>query len=81
ISTGHTPLQSHLFRLQVVDTRICPQCGDAPETVAYYLLRCRAFVEARHAHLNLSFLFSSPLALALLFKFIRASGRFAGSIG
>ncbi|KAF8595296.1 hypothetical protein BDV93DRAFT_575572 [Ceratobasidium sp. AG-I] len=70
LSTGHAPLQSYLFRLQVVNTRICPKCGDAPETAAHHHLRCCAFAEERHAHLarnglehlNLSFLFSSPLA-------------------
>ena len=64
LTTGHAPLQSHLFRLQVVDTRVCPHCGDAPETVAHILLRCHTFAAERHTHLtsngleflNLSFL-------------------------
>ncbi|KAF8593300.1 hypothetical protein BDV93DRAFT_424834, partial [Ceratobasidium sp. AG-I] len=45
--TGHAPLQSHLSRLQVVDTRVCSHCGEAPETVAHFLLRWPAFAGER----------------------------------
>ncbi|KAF8601455.1 hypothetical protein BDV93DRAFT_445851, partial [Ceratobasidium sp. AG-I] len=65
LTTGHVPLQDQLSRLRVVETNACPNCGDAPETVAHYLLRCRTFAAERHAHLtsqgleylNLSYLF------------------------
>lgn len=87
-SVGHAPLQAHLFRLRVVDTGVCPSCGDAPETVAHYLLRCRTYAAERHRHLssngleflNLSFLFSSPRALSPLFRFVEDSDRFPGLI-
>ncbi|KAF8605752.1 hypothetical protein BDV93DRAFT_570408 [Ceratobasidium sp. AG-I] len=87
--TGHAPLQSHLFRLQVVDTRVCSRCSEAPETVAHFLLRCPAFAGERHAYLtsngleflNLPFLFSSPTVLTPLFQYIRSTGRFSGTIG
>ncbi|KAF8605619.1 hypothetical protein BDV93DRAFT_438556 [Ceratobasidium sp. AG-I] len=45
---GHAPLQDHLARLQVADSRVCPQCSDAPETAAHFVLRCWTFATARH---------------------------------
>ncbi|KAF8596392.1 hypothetical protein BDV93DRAFT_455060 [Ceratobasidium sp. AG-I] len=86
LTTGHVALQAHLCRLRVVESNVCPHCGEAPETVAHYLLRCRTFTAERHLHLtargleylNLSFLFSFPDALAPLFAYIKATGRFSG---
>ncbi|KAF8595342.1 hypothetical protein BDV93DRAFT_393536, partial [Ceratobasidium sp. AG-I] len=84
LTTGHAPLRTHLFRLQVVDSPICWHCNSAAETTPHYLLRCQSFATERHAHrgsrglefLHLPFLFSSDLALGPLFGFIKASGRF-----
>ncbi|KAF8597819.1 hypothetical protein BDV93DRAFT_452281, partial [Ceratobasidium sp. AG-I] len=86
---GHAPLQDYLGRLQVVDPRVCLHCGDAPETVAHFVLRCQTFATARHQFLtsrgleflNLSFLFSSSSALSPLFSYIMATGRFPDLIG
>ncbi|KAG9089633.1 hypothetical protein FRC07_012284, partial [Ceratobasidium sp. 392] len=50
--TGHAPLQAHLARLQIADTPVCQHCGDAPETVAHYLLRCRSFSNERYDYLG-----------------------------
>ncbi|KAF8600543.1 hypothetical protein BDV93DRAFT_447247 [Ceratobasidium sp. AG-I] len=89
LTTGHIPLQSHLARLRVVESNTCPNCGDAPETVAHFLLRCCTFAAERHAHLtsrglefiHLPYLLSSPAALTPLFSFIKATGRFSGMLG
>lgn len=89
LTTGHAPLQDHLARLRVGDSRVCPHCGIAPETVAHYVLRCRAFAVERHQHLtslgleylNLLFLLSSSSALSPLFNFIRATRRFVDLLG
>ncbi|KAF8601131.1 hypothetical protein BDV93DRAFT_401465, partial [Ceratobasidium sp. AG-I] len=87
LTTGHAPLQSHLFRLRAVGSNICPHCGDAPETVAHYILRCQSFAADRNQHLaskgleflHLSFLFSQSVALSPLFRYIKATGRFSGT--
>ncbi|KAF8599403.1 hypothetical protein BDV93DRAFT_449402, partial [Ceratobasidium sp. AG-I] len=88
LTTGHIPLQSHLLRLRAVESGVCPHCGDAPETVAHYILRCQTFAAERHQHLtsagleflHLSFLFSQSTVLSPLFRYIKATGRFSGSI-
>ncbi|KAF8596963.1 hypothetical protein BDV93DRAFT_408265, partial [Ceratobasidium sp. AG-I] len=85
LTTGHVPLHAQLSRLRVVESNACPNCGEAPETVAHFLLRCRTFAAECHMHLasrgleflNLSYLFLSPDALASLFSFIQATGRFS----
>ncbi|KAG8684497.1 hypothetical protein FRC09_015351, partial [Ceratobasidium sp. 395] len=38
--TGHIQLQRHLHSIHAVDSPICEGCGDAPETVAHFILRC-----------------------------------------
>ncbi|KAF8597152.1 hypothetical protein BDV93DRAFT_404441, partial [Ceratobasidium sp. AG-I] len=85
LTTGHVPLQAHLARLRAADSNVCPHCSSAPETVAHFILRCPIFASERHQHLtsrglkflNLSFLLSSSSALSPLFRYIRATGRFA----
>jgi hypothetical protein len=82
--TGHAQLQQHLHRLQVVNTPVCEHCGDAPETVAHFILRCPHFASERYLYLEslgrdflrLDFLFSAPVARLPLFDFLKASGRF-----
>ncbi|KAF8595693.1 hypothetical protein BDV93DRAFT_456268, partial [Ceratobasidium sp. AG-I] len=85
----HAPLQNHLARLKVVDSQICPHCGDAPETAAHYVLRCQKFAAERHQflatqgleYLNLSYLLSSSSALVPLFRYIKATRRFVDLLG
>ncbi|KAF8597933.1 hypothetical protein BDV93DRAFT_426313, partial [Ceratobasidium sp. AG-I] len=89
LTIGHAPLNDHLARLRVVDSKLCSHCGDGPETVAHFILRCRNFAAERHQFLaargldflNLSFLLSSPLALSPLFNYIRATHRFIDLLG
>ncbi|KAF8600949.1 hypothetical protein BDV93DRAFT_418050, partial [Ceratobasidium sp. AG-I] len=83
--SGHVQLRQHLHRLRAVDSPMCEHCPTAPETVAHFLLRCPQYASERYIYLEssgreflvLDFLFSSREALAPLFDFIRATGRFS----
>jgi ribonuclease HI len=47
LRTGHVPLQAYLHRFKLVDTPICPTCGNEPETVTHYLLYCPTYTTQR----------------------------------
>ncbi|KAG8695257.1 hypothetical protein FRC09_009276, partial [Ceratobasidium sp. 395] len=61
--TGHIQLQRHLHTIHAVDSPVCEGCGDAPETVAHFILQCPKYAHLRQAilaskgrdHLSLSF--------------------------
>ncbi|KEP45470.1 putative reverse transcriptase from transposon X-element protein, partial [Rhizoctonia solani 123E] len=82
---GHVQLRQHLFRLQLVDSPTCEQCGREPESVTHFLLRCPRYEAQRTEHFSLRgadfliprFLLHAPAALGPLFDFIKDSGRFA----
>ena len=44
--TGHAALNYHLHKMKLVDTKTCPHCEYAEETVGHFLGQCPAF--ARH---------------------------------
>ncbi len=50
LRTGHVPLQKHLARIGKELSETCPACGEAPETVAHYLLVCPTFSVNRAMH-------------------------------
>jgi len=47
LKTGHCGLNSHLHRLRLSDTDICPSCKNSPETVTHYLFHCPAYCVQR----------------------------------
>ena len=47
LKTGHVGLNSHLNRIGVTETALCPACGRYKETVDHFLRHCRAYEEHR----------------------------------
>jgi ribonuclease HI len=47
LRTNHIPLQAYLHRFKLVDSPICQQCFDAPETVSHFLFFCNKYVAQR----------------------------------
>ena len=45
--TGHAALNYHLHKMTLVDTKICPHCEYADETVGHFLGQCPAFAQLR----------------------------------
>ena len=84
LRTNHVPLQAYLHKFKLVDSPMCPYCGEAPETVTHFLIFCPEFALYRRqlrrrvgprVHLDLSILGDSK-RLPNLFRFIKASDRF-----
>ena len=46
LRTGHAPLQAYLHRFKLVESPMCPSCGEEPETVTHFLIYC----ESHHEH-------------------------------
>jgi ribonuclease HI len=86
--TGHVQLNAHLQRIGAVPSGICGQCGREQETVAHFILRCPKYADIRYEHLGswgrdflcLNHLFFTKDALHVLFRYIKASGRFIDSL-
>ena len=80
IPTGHCSLQKHLHTLGIVDTPLCPSCGDEEEeSVEHYLCRCEAFRQVRNKYLGKSYLRYreiSTLHSSDISNYIKASKRF-----
>ena len=45
--TGHAALNYHLHKMTLVDTKTCPHCEYADETVGHFLGQCPAFASQR----------------------------------
>ncbi|KAF8817596.1 hypothetical protein BYT27DRAFT_7074313 [Phlegmacium glaucopus] len=43
LRTQHAPLQAYLHKIQKVNTPVCQQCKEGPETVIHYLIFCKKF--------------------------------------
>ena len=43
LRTGHVPLQAYLHCFKLVETPVCPTCGDEPEMVTHYLMYCSTY--------------------------------------
>jgi ribonuclease HI len=86
--TGHVQLNAHLQRIGATPSDTCGQCGLEQETVAHFILRCPTYADIRYEHLGsrgreflcLNHLFFTKDALQALFRYIKASGRFIGSL-
>ncbi|KAJ7201171.1 hypothetical protein GGX14DRAFT_338206, partial [Mycena pura] len=84
LRTGHIPLAKHLHRIQKADSPICPNCHQADESVAHFLLHCPAYHTARNTMHHaagpnafvVSKLLSSPKLLPHLFRFLGRTGCF-----
>ena len=50
--TGHAGLNSHLFKMTLADTNICPLCESDEETVGHFLGQCPALARIRGEHFN-----------------------------
>ena len=83
LRTGHIPLNHHLARIGVVQSPLCPACREREETVHHFLLGCTAYASqcqelyaklSRDAY-SIPHLLAHPKALALLFRYISATGR------
>ena len=89
LRTGHVPLQAYLHRFKLVETPVCPTCGDEPETVSHYLIYCSTYdtqrrrlrrTLGRDQSLGLEILGDKRRLRALL-GYINDSGRFRESHG
>lgn len=84
LRTGHCPLVKHLFWIGKADSPICPCCRQADESVAHYLLHCRAHADARRElervggplTRTLPKLLGVPALFPHLFRFLARTGRF-----
>jgi ribonuclease HI len=80
ILTGHCVLQKHLYILGIVDTPLCPSCGEEEEeSVEHYLCSCEAFREVRQQTLGKQYLRSAELtelSSPKLWSYIKATERF-----
>ena len=79
IVTGHATLNSHLWKMGLVESPVCNQCGLDDETVSHFMGYCEAYMTLRYqifgAHtMGLKEMFERPLPT--LIKFIVNSGRF-----
>ena len=89
LRTGHVPLQAYLHCFKLVETPVCPTCGDEPETVTHYLMYCSIYdtqrrrlqrTLGRDQSLGLEILGDERRLRALL-GYINDSGRFKESHG
>src|SRR5271155_3419445 len=48
LRTNHVPLQAYLYRFKLVNSPICPQCNEHPETVVHYLIYCSKYTNQRN---------------------------------
>ena len=48
--TGHTGLNKHLHKMNIVDSSSCPNCGCDEETVAHFLGQCPFHAQLRGDH-------------------------------
>ena len=89
LRTNHIPLQAYLHRFRLVDSPICQQCLEAPETVSHFLFFCNKYTAQR---LTLASAFETGKVLDFsvlgnyklfpaLFRFIKDSNRFESSFG
>ena len=51
IISGHTKLNDHLFKLELVDSSKCIPC-DEPETTFHYIFHCERFTRVRRQYIN-----------------------------
>lgn len=87
LQTGHSPLNSHLFRIRKAESPSCPHCaGLVIETTCHYLLECPHYRHKRHLHLtrplcrnvaSLPFLLSSKPRAKHITRYTTATKRFA----
>ncbi|KAL7284522.1 hypothetical protein ACG7TL_001813 [Trametes sanguinea] len=82
LRVGHIPLQVYFARIGKTASPTCPTCGEEPETVAHYLLRCPTYWLHRAVHFlplgftgrNLATLLNSEDAIRPLFNYVNATG-------
>jgi ribonuclease HI len=84
ICTGHFPLNGYLYRFKRVDNPRCPACGAAVETLHHFLFTCRSYAYMRwpleqkcKGTLTLKKIFVDRKLIALLIRYINATGRFS----
>ena len=70
IITGHATLRKHLFRMKIVDSPLCPKCGEENETVEHLFCSCPAFMYERVKNLGKFFLKREDLKLLKLNQII-----------
>lgn len=89
LRTGHIPLQAYLHKFKLVDSPICQQCEEAPETVTHFIMFCHKFAAerrqlrrslGRETNLDLSILGNNK-HLPALFHFIKSTDRFVDAYG
>ena len=50
--TGHIALNSHLNKMTLVDSNVCPSCESEAETVEHFVGQCPAYASLRNQHLG-----------------------------
>ena len=70
IITGHATLRKHLFRMKIVDSPLCPKCGEENETVEHLFCSFPAFMFERVKTLGKFFLKREDLKLLKLNQII-----------
>ena len=79
VITGHATLRKHLFRMKIVDSPLCPKCGEENETVEHLFCICPAFMWERANILGKFFLKKEELKnlkLSRVLKFAEKIKRF-----
>ncbi|KAG2062947.1 hypothetical protein BDR04DRAFT_1039489, partial [Suillus decipiens] len=49
LTTGHVPLNEHLFRISKAPSPTCPSCQEHAESVHHCLLACPTYARQRNA--------------------------------
>jgi ribonuclease HI len=89
LRTGHVALNKYLHEIGKVDSPLCPQCRNTPESVHHYLFRCPAFSEQRkkletklkRGVNSIKTLLGGHKTMKHLFTYIHDTGRFEKSHG
>ena len=80
ILTGHCSLQRHLHTLGIVDSPLCPNCGEEEEeSVEHFVCKCEAFCRIRREIFGSSYLDVEVIKnkeKVKLSKYIKATSRF-----
>lgn len=80
--TGHCNLNGHLYKMGLVESPICKECGEGDETMAHILTDCPAYSALRfrtflRSTLRVEEVWEYPLKDVLAFL---RSGRFASFV-
>ena len=78
ILTGHCTLQKHLYTMKIVDSPLCPSCGEEEvEDVEHFVCKCEAFCEVRNSIFGKPYLDNlTKMVSSTLLSYIKATERF-----